>query len=243
MNAAVLPAVAVGDVAGAHGLSCHRARLHARAGALSCCSRALICSQPVSSAARWRFSWVGAGACTANAGRRHEFSQRWLRRLSYAVRRGLPCHRGLALARICRRQPPRPRRRSPSSGCAPSRLALVAGLVSRMVLFPAGALAQCAAGRACSAPSLAGIALYFRVRRNLAAGVVGGAVLLMVRAVASALGLRSPAHGPPHAIASVLRHDLRCGRSAAPADGPAARGAARRSAARRPARGAPARRR
>jgi hypothetical protein len=57
-------------------------------------------------------------------------------------------------------------------------LALVAGLVSRMILFPAGALAS--APMAIRLGAFAGgIALYFLARRNLAAGVGGGALLLM----------------------------------------------------------------
>ena len=57
-------------------------------------------------------------------------------------------------------------------------LALVAGLVSRMVLFPAGALANVSAAIRLGAFA-GGIALYFLARRNLAVGVVGGALLLM----------------------------------------------------------------
>jgi hypothetical protein len=57
-------------------------------------------------------------------------------------------------------------------------LALVAGLVSRMVLFPAGALANVPAAIRLGAFA-GGIALYFLARRNLAVGLVGGAVLLM----------------------------------------------------------------
>jgi hypothetical protein len=57
-------------------------------------------------------------------------------------------------------------------------LALVAGLVSRMVLFPAGALANVAIAVRLGAFA-GGIALYFIARRNLAAGVVGGAAMLM----------------------------------------------------------------
>ena len=58
-------------------------------------------------------------------------------------------------------------------------LALVAGLVSRMVLFPAGALADVALAARLGAFA-GGIALYFLFRRNLAAGVVGGALLLIL---------------------------------------------------------------
>ena len=57
-------------------------------------------------------------------------------------------------------------------------LALVAGLVSRMILFPAGALATVPLAIRIGAFA-GGIALYLLARRNLAAGVVGGAVLLM----------------------------------------------------------------
>ena len=57
-------------------------------------------------------------------------------------------------------------------------LALVAGLVTRMVLFPAGALANVALAARLGAFA-GGIALYFLARRNLAVGVVGGAVLLL----------------------------------------------------------------
>lgn len=56
--------------------------------------------------------------------------------------------------------------------------ALVAGLVTRMVLFPAGALANVALGARLGAFT-GGVALYFALRRNLAAGVAGGAGLLM----------------------------------------------------------------
>ena len=58
-------------------------------------------------------------------------------------------------------------------------LALVAGLVSRMMLFPVGALGERAGARFGSAPLRAAVALYFLARRNLAVGVVGGAALLM----------------------------------------------------------------
>lgn len=57
-------------------------------------------------------------------------------------------------------------------------LALVAGLVSRMVLFPAGALANVHLAIRIGAFA-GGIALYFALRRNLAAGVIGGAGLLL----------------------------------------------------------------
>jgi hypothetical protein len=58
-------------------------------------------------------------------------------------------------------------------------LALVAGLVSRMILFPAGALANVPMAIRLGAFA-GGIALYLLARRNLAAGVVGGAAILMV---------------------------------------------------------------
>jgi hypothetical protein len=57
-------------------------------------------------------------------------------------------------------------------------LALVAGLTSRMVLFPAGALANVPLAIRVGAFA-GGIALYLIFRRNLAAGVGGGAALLM----------------------------------------------------------------
>jgi len=56
--------------------------------------------------------------------------------------------------------------------------ALVAGLVTRMVLFPAGALLQVPLGVRLGAFA-GGVALYFLLRRNLAAGVGGGAALLI----------------------------------------------------------------
>jgi len=56
--------------------------------------------------------------------------------------------------------------------------ALVAGLVTRMVIFPAGALANVPLAVRLVAFA-GGIALYFACRRNLAAGVAGGAGLLM----------------------------------------------------------------
>ena len=62
-------------------------------------------------------------------------------------------------------------------------LALVAGLVSRMVLFPAGALAD--VPLAIRVASFAGgIALFYAARRNLGAGVVGGGVLLLLAQLA-----------------------------------------------------------
>jgi branched-subunit amino acid transport protein len=56
--------------------------------------------------------------------------------------------------------------------------ALVAGLVTRMVLFPAGALANVTLAVRLGAFA-GGVALYYLLRRNLAAGVGGGAALLM----------------------------------------------------------------
>ena len=52
-------------------------------------------------------------------------------------------------------------------------LALVAGMVTRMVLFPAGALANVPLVVR-SAPSPAASRSIFALRRNLAVGVVGG---------------------------------------------------------------------
>jgi hypothetical protein len=57
--------------------------------------------------------------------------------------------------------------------------ALVAGMVTRMVVFPAGTLAHTALSVRIAA-FLGGIALYFVLRRNLAAGVLGGAALLVI---------------------------------------------------------------
>jgi hypothetical protein len=62
-------------------------------------------------------------------------------------------------------------------------LALVAGLVSRMVLFPAGALANVPMTIRLAAFA-AGIALFYVTHRNLGFGVVGGAVLLLLAQVA-----------------------------------------------------------
>ncbi|HEX6001568.1 MAG TPA: AzlD domain-containing protein [Hyphomicrobiaceae bacterium] len=56
--------------------------------------------------------------------------------------------------------------------------ALVSGLVARMLLFPTGALAEVPVPVRLGA-FLGGIALYFLLRRNVAAGVGGAAVLLM----------------------------------------------------------------
>jgi len=56
--------------------------------------------------------------------------------------------------------------------------ALVAGLVIRMVLFPAGALANVSLAIRLGAFA-GGLALYFLIRRNLAAGVAGGSAVLI----------------------------------------------------------------
>ena len=56
--------------------------------------------------------------------------------------------------------------------------ALVAGLVARMVIFPAGALANVPMAIRLGAFA-GGIALYFGLRRNLGVGVAGGAALLL----------------------------------------------------------------
>jgi hypothetical protein len=56
--------------------------------------------------------------------------------------------------------------------------ALVAGLVARMMVFPAGALAGVPMVIRLAAFA-GGIALYFTLRRSLAAGVAGGAALLL----------------------------------------------------------------
>jgi hypothetical protein len=57
--------------------------------------------------------------------------------------------------------------------------ALVAGMVTRMLLFPAGGLAGVPLAIRLGA-FVGGLALYYAARRNLAAGVGGGAGLLMV---------------------------------------------------------------
>lgn len=61
--------------------------------------------------------------------------------------------------------------------------ALVAALVTRMVLFPAGALAGVPLALRFGAFA-GGIALYFLFRRNLLAGVAGGAALLVAAQLA-----------------------------------------------------------
>ncbi len=56
--------------------------------------------------------------------------------------------------------------------------ALVAGLVVRLILFPAGALAAVSSGvRLCA--MAAGIAVFFSAGRNLGAGVGTGALVLV----------------------------------------------------------------
>jgi branched-subunit amino acid transport protein len=57
--------------------------------------------------------------------------------------------------------------------------ALVAAMVSRMLLYPAGTLAAVPWGWRMGA-FVAGIAIYFAARRNLGAGVAGGALILLV---------------------------------------------------------------
>lgn len=54
---------------------------------------------------------------------------------------------------------------------------LIAGLVMRLALFPAGALESVSLAVRIGALA-GGIACFYVVRRNLAAGVVGGALLL-----------------------------------------------------------------
>ncbi len=63
--------------------------------------------------------------------------------------------------------------------------ALVAGMVARMVLFPAGALADVPLGLRLGAFA-GGLALFLLTRRKLAVGVAGGASML----VAAQLALR-----------------------------------------------------
>lgn len=55
---------------------------------------------------------------------------------------------------------------------------LVAGMVTRMVLFPAGALANVSLAVRLGAFA-GGLALYVLIRRNLAAGVAGGSAVLV----------------------------------------------------------------
>jgi len=61
--------------------------------------------------------------------------------------------------------------------------ALVAGMVTRMIAFPAGALAAVPLGTRLAAFA-GGLALYVLFRRSLAAGVLGGALLLALAAQA-----------------------------------------------------------
>ena len=67
---------------------------------------------------------------------------------------------------------------TPFQGVKAVATALVAGLVARMVVFPAGALASVPMAVRLGAFA-GGIAIYFGLRRNLAAGVAGGAALLL----------------------------------------------------------------
>jgi hypothetical protein len=57
--------------------------------------------------------------------------------------------------------------------------ALVAGMVVRMLLFPAGALADISLTVRLAA-FLGGFVCYFAVKRNLAVGVAGGSALLVL---------------------------------------------------------------
>lgn len=56
--------------------------------------------------------------------------------------------------------------------------AMVAGLVMRLLLFPAGALAGVPMALRLAAFAV-GIAVFYATRRNLAAGVAGGAMMLV----------------------------------------------------------------
>lgn len=56
--------------------------------------------------------------------------------------------------------------------------ALVSGLIMRLILFPAKSLAAVPLGLRLGAFT-AGIAIFYLTRRNLAAGVVGGTLMLM----------------------------------------------------------------
>lgn len=62
---------------------------------------------------------------------------------------------------------------------------LIAAMVARMLLFPAGMLAGVPLGIRLAA-FLGGLALYFAARRNLGAGVVGGGLILMLAELARA---------------------------------------------------------
>ncbi|MEL6373059.1 MAG: AzlD domain-containing protein [Pseudomonadota bacterium] len=56
--------------------------------------------------------------------------------------------------------------------------ALVAGLVTRLVVFPSGALSEVAfSGRVVAL--VVGVALFYALRRNMAAGVVASATLIL----------------------------------------------------------------
>lgn len=57
--------------------------------------------------------------------------------------------------------------------------AMVAGLVMRLLVFPAGALAAVPLALRLAAFA-AGIAAFYAARRNLGAGVVGGSVVLVL---------------------------------------------------------------
>jgi hypothetical protein len=57
--------------------------------------------------------------------------------------------------------------------------ALVAGMVTRLILFPAGAALAGVPAVVRLGAFAGGIALYYLLKRNLAAGVAGGTALLM----------------------------------------------------------------
>lgn len=61
--------------------------------------------------------------------------------------------------------------------------ALVAGLVMRIVIFPPGALAGIDAWLRLAAFAV-GIAIFYSTRRNLAAGILGGAAVMVAGRVA-----------------------------------------------------------
>lgn len=61
--------------------------------------------------------------------------------------------------------------------------ALVAGLVMRLVLFPAGALGGVPLGIRLAAFA-GGVALFYAARRNLSVGVAGGTLLLVLGSAA-----------------------------------------------------------
>lgn len=60
--------------------------------------------------------------------------------------------------------------------------ALVAGLVMRLILFPAGALSHIGLGVR-GVAMVSGIAVFFAMKRHLAAGVGAGAAVLVVGAM------------------------------------------------------------